>query len=116
MKFSLEEGKKNTAFNERTSQFSTDSSSSGLVQSAHRSSTDTPRVSFDDAKVRRISQKAKNNIKNFKNGDTEIKKGDISSVINELRKFFSMSYSGNSNYAVYDTPSQEGKVFASIKI
>ena len=36
-----------TTFNERTSQFSTDSSSSGLVQSAHRSSTDTPGVSFD---------------------------------------------------------------------
>jgi hypothetical protein len=49
--FSLEEGKKNTAFNERTSQSGADSSSSGLVQSAHRSSTATPGVSFDDAKV-----------------------------------------------------------------
>ena len=57
--------KKNTAFKGNTGQFSSDASSDGHVRSAHRSPADTPGVSFDSAKVRNITQKAKNYIKNY---------------------------------------------------
>lgn len=97
-------GKKSTAFTGRTGQLSTDSTSGSLVQSATHSPADTLGVSFDAAKVRNFSQKARNNINNFKNGDNPIIAPQLETAFANLRKFFAMNYSGRSNYVVYDTP------------
>ena len=97
-------GKKNTAFKGRTGQLSTDSTSGSLVRSATHSPTDTLGVPFDDAKVRRFSQSARNNVKKFKNGDAYVNNESLSKAYSDLRKLFAMSYSGRSNYVVYDTP------------
>ena len=97
-------GKKNTTFTGRTGHLSTNPTSGGLVRSATRSPKDTPGVPFDDAKVRRISQSARNNVKKFKNGDAYVNNESLSKAYSDLRKLFAMSYSGRSNYVVYDTP------------
>lgn len=97
-------GKKNTAFTGRTGQLSTDSTSGSHVRSATHSPTDTLGVPFDDAKVRRFSQSARNNVKKFKNGDAYVNNESLSKAYSDLRKLFAMSYSGRSNYVVYDTP------------
>ena len=97
-------GKKIPSSQGRTSQFSTDSPSDGPVRSAHRSPTDTPGVAFDDAKVRKITSKATNNIKKFKNGDIPIDTRDVNKMLARVRQLLGMSYKGRSNYGVYDTP------------
>ncbi len=99
------EDKKNTALTESTGQFSTDASSGGLVRNAHRSPADTPGVTSDPAKVRIITQKAKNNIKKYGNGDKKITiSGNFGKDSKHFRAILGLDYQGNSNYAVYDTP------------
>ena len=105
-RFSVKDGdKKNTAINESTNHSNADTSSGSLVQSAHHSSTATLSVPFDDAKVQKVTQKAKNNIRKFKNGDAKVElNGNVANTIADLRKLFAMNYAGNSNYAVFNTP------------
>lgn len=98
-------GQKNTAVNESTGQSGADTRSGSVGRSASHSPAATLSVSFDAAKVRNFTQKAKRNIKNFLNGDNKISsEGHVNQVLGNLRRFFGMSYAGNSNYVVYDTP------------
>ena len=94
-------GKKNTTVNSNTDQFKTDVTSGGLVQRPLRSPTATPGMSFDAAKVRKMTENAKDFIKKFRNGDKKINiSGGIGSVISKLSRDLGLKYAGNSNYSV----------------